>query len=428
MNPTESSGQVLFVTVGSGNPQALEETLYTPISKSIDSPGDWERVVFLPSQATSNHAHELKKRHWMYDVHIRPLPPAAENDADRCYDHFQHVIAELGRVRPEKMVVDITRGTKAMSAALLLAAFRHRISAIRYVEGERDPANPAVIRPGSERVRDVRAHHAVYDRTLDEARLLLLRGDCAAAAHLLRDFDAHPQAVGARRLAEFYAAWDRFDYRAAHEIGLDQQVPADWATALPSEATRHWVHQLAAPLRDDYRAKAERVRRLAVDVFRNGERRIRQRQFEDAVVRAYRVLEMVGQARLFDRGLDSAALPSDHPVICKLRTDLRKKGSADFGENRDGTLNAGRELVARTLERLDDGLAGRLLELAKKEYNDFCLADRNRSILIHGFVAVGPSEDVPLRRLYDDLATLLRADCVQADAWLTAARFPVGGA
>jgi hypothetical protein len=142
----------------------------------------------------------------------------------------------------------------------------------------------------------------------------------------------------------------------------------------------------------------------------NGERRIRDRHFEDAVLRAYRVLELVGQLRLFAHGLDSARLPPDHPAVQALATKLEKNRSVGFGtNNRDGTLTAGRELVARLLKGLDDPLATSLLNFDKQPGLPR-ISDRNISVLIHGFEAVGPEEDLPLRRLYAALERLLLCD------------------
>ncbi len=418
---------VLFLTVGLGNPDKLEETLYTPISKSVTT-GDWQRVVLLPSQETLEHARELKRRHPQRDVHIRPLPPGvSESDADACYDHFQGVIAELGGSSGGNMAVDITRGTKAMSAALLLAAFRHRIARVRYVEGDRDPANPGVVLPGSERVRDIHADIAFNHRAIDEARLLFLNGDFAAASILLRSLPQESTIEALARISDFYSAWDRLDYKSADEIHLDSEVPARWRPHVPSDEVRRWVHQLAKPFphRNDggYSSlMAARLRLLIVDLLANGERRVRQRQFEDAVLRAYRVLEMLGQARLFDRGLDSATLPVDHEVIREFQAELAKKGSAGFGVNQDGTLNAGRELVARLLKRLDDPLAPELLKVGTS--GALRITSRNHSVLIHGYEAVGPGDQGLLDALYEELRQILRRDRADFEKDLKLARFP----
>lgn len=410
---------VLFLTVGSGNPNKLEETLYAPISTSISS-GQWNRVVLLPSRDTLEHAREIKRRHDRHDVHIRPLPDGvSENDADACYDHFQKVVAELGTHGHGGMAVDITRGTKAMSAALMLAAFRHRIGTIRYVEGDRDPRNPAVIVPGSERVRDVHANSATNHRTIDEARLLLTHGDFAAASHLLRHLPHSDDVQRITPIADFYAAWDRLDYRTADETHVDRHAPSEWQRYLPSNEARQWVHRLAQPFPDrgvpDYCATmAARLRRLIVDLLANGHRRVCQRQFEDAVLRAYRVVEMLGQARLFDHGLDSAALPANNAQVQELQRDLERNRSAGLGTNKDGTRNAGRELVARLLKRLHDPLAQHLITVGSK--GALRIASRNQSILIHGFEAVGPTDVRLLEDLYEELQQLLRMDRSDFDA------------
>ena len=47
----------------------------------------------------------------------------------------------------------------------------------------------------------------------------------------------------------------------------------------------------------DHPATAARLRRLALALFANGERRVCPARNEDALVRAYRLLELIGQAR-----------------------------------------------------------------------------------------------------------------------------------
>jgi len=429
MTDSNSPSAVLFLTVGMGSAGRLEETLYTPMSKSISS-GNWRRIVLLPSQGSLEHACELRRRHAECDVAVRELPRGvSENDADACYTHFEQVIAdELVRgSSPEDMAVDITRGTKAMSAALLLAAFRHRIARVRYVEGDRDRNNPGVVEPGTERVREIHAAVAFHHRTIDDAHLLMRQGNFAAASFLLQPLSDDLETKGLVRIADFYSAWDRFDYKSAAELDIPSEVPEPWQRCVPPEEVRRWVRELARPWpqhgAQGYSSlMAERLRLLVVDLLANGWRRVRHRQFEDAVLRAYRVLEMLGQARLFERGFDSARLPRDSKSIKEFQEDLKKEGSAGFGVNRDGTLNAGRELFARLLQRLGDPLAPKLLRVAAE--NAFRVTTRNRSILIHGFEAVGPDDESLLDALYEELCGILREDSADFGARLKIARFP----
>jgi hypothetical protein len=215
-----------------------------------------------------------------------------------------------------------------------------------------------------------------------------------------------------RPALDFHAAWDRLDYQFAAKIVLAAAAPiVDWRRVWPKAAMREWVGRLAAPMpMDEPAAMAERLRLLAADLLANGERRIRDRHFEDAVLRAYRVLELVGQLRLFSHGLDSGRLPRDHTAVQAVGAKLAKKGSAGFGTNKkDGTLTAGRELVARLLKALGDPLAQTLLNFDKQPDLPR-ISDRNFSVLIHGFQAVGPDDKQPMRALYRELEKLLIDD------------------
>jgi hypothetical protein len=172
-----------------------------------------------------------------------------------------------------------------------------------------------------------------------------------------------------------------------------------------------WVRQLAEPFpaAKDLPAgqrKAGHLRLLAADLLANGERRIRDDHFEDAVVRGYRVVELVGQTRLFDKGLDSACIPPDDPQVIRLIDKMEKRAQSSFGRNSDGTLSAGRLQVARLLKEKGDPLAGRLLKTGE----DPLLKSRNVSVLIHGFAGAGVAEQGPLRKLFGELEQILRED------------------
>lgn len=409
----------LLLTVGTGDSTRLEDSLYVPLLKSIDTE-QWTQVVLLPSQSTIIHAEEIARRRPDSNIEIRPLNNGGvENDPDACYSHFEH---QIGRLRAEgltaaDMVADFTRGTKAMSAALVLAAARYDVKVLRYIAGDRDVRGMVVA--GSEEIVAISPAIATAHKQLDTALQLVHRGNFAGALALVPPDDetaaGWPAALGQAAVAlrpalDFYAAWDRLDYQSATNVDLAEAAPlADWQPVWPTPLMQDWVGGLAAPLPapGEHATMAERLRLLAADLLANGERRIRDRHFEDAVLRAYRVLELVGQLRLFTHGLDSARLPPDNCSVRKLAARLAKKRSVGFGTNaKDGTLTAGRELVARLLKELGDPLAETLFNFDKQP-NLPRISDRNVSVLIHGFKAVGPEKDVPLCALYRELEQLV---------------------
>ena len=427
------SGRILVMTVGTGDVTKLEETLFTPLRKSIATEG-WARVILLPSSITEEYAQRLQQGLEGVEMAIRPLPAGDENDADRAYAHFDAVLAETLRdVPPDRVVVDFTRGTKAMSAALVLAATRHEVPRLRYITGRRD--RRGMVEAGSEDIRSIGTTVVAGHRRLDLARDLMRRGSFPAAEAVLPDpghafaglypSDLIETAQAVRTATRFYAAWDRLDYAAAAQVDVSAPPADDWATLWPSPAVRDWVEALACETaRSDSAAMAARLRRLAVDLLANGERRLRQGQHEDALVRAYRILELIGQARLFDHGLDSGNLDPNDKAVQSLQKKIEKKNQAPLAERADGTLLAGRFQVARILKECGDALAGRLLDFEQKALLRPTL--RNNSLLIHGFAACAPEDPEALRRLFADLAQLIQADNdpKTVNNWLLVARTP----
>ena len=416
MTPT---GRVLIMTVGTGDVDRLEETLFTPLRKSIATDA-WARVVLLPSRVTEEFAQALRDRLAGADVDVKPLPAGDENDADAAYAHFDDVLGTvLQDAAPEEVMVDFTRGTKAMSAALVLAATRRAVPRLRYVAGKRRDRR-GMVEPGSEVVREIRTTAVDGHRRLDLARELMRRGNFPAAADVLPDVEQSPathyessliaSARVVRTTARFYAAWDRLDYASATKIDVGEPPAGEWTELWPTERVRGWVRDLECePERSDHEAMAARLRRLVVDLIANGERRIIQGQHEDALVRAYRALELLGQARLFDWNLDSGDLDRKHKAVEYVQRSIAKKGQDPFGPGRGGKLQAGRQQVARILKKCGDPLAKRLLKFDQEE----ALLKptlRNNSVLVHGFIARAPDDPSLLQRLFRDLEALALQD------------------
>jgi CRISPR-associated protein (TIGR02710 family) len=396
--------RTLLLTVGTGNVEDLDRTLLTPLRLSI-ARGEWSQVILLPSQLTAGNAEKVRALVGPVPIVIEPLPAAGqEDDADACFAHFHLILERLltGGARPADVLVDFTRGTKAMSAALVLAAVGHGLPQLRYIYGgERDERGQ--VKPGTERVGEFATAAVTAVRRLEDAQGLVALGHFASVQTVLAGApwpaDLRGRAEGLARLAEFYAAWDRLDYAGAHALA-SAAAAADpaWARFLPPSEARAWVAELAQPLPDDFGLRAARLRRLAADLTANGERRIRDHQFEDAMLRAYRVLELVGQLRLFARGHDPGNLDPNHAEVKQALHKLIR------GVPRGGTVQLGRFQVAALLKELGDGFGRRLIELGN------LVSGRNDSVLIHGYMAVGGRDADRLRDLFRKVAKLVRED------------------
>ncbi|NGZ06556.1 MAG: TIGR02710 family CRISPR-associated protein [Magnetococcales bacterium] len=433
---------VLLLTVGTGDENRREETLYTPLRLSIQD-GRWSRVILLPSQVTGEWADAVKGALHAYPVEVYPLPAAGdEDDADRCFDHFDRVLTGLKEQGEESgfMAVDPTRGTKMMSAALTLAAVRHDIPHLRYITGERDQRG--MVTSGSERIARFKTTRIMASHRLEDACRLFEHGNFAAVMELLPDpnhpltrlnwpEEFHVQLSAIRALASFYEAWDRLSYRAAHAVPLSEpeSLASEWRRFYPAPVVRAWVEHLAMtfPEGDDLETrrqkKAPYLRRLMVDLWANGWRRLQQKQLEDAVVRAYRVLEMAGQMALFLHGHDSSCLDPADATIRSYLDYMKGKKDTPLSANRDGTLMAGRERVTGLLKMLKDPLARTLSDLGNLPMMSARV--RNGSVLIHGFQARAPDEGT-MRDFYRRLESevLLPGCAPYGTEWLALARTP----
>ena len=112
---TKPTGRVLILTVGTGDIDRQEETLFRPLTLSMEK-GKWDQVVLLPSAVTETFARKLENRLRDWPIRIDPLPGAGmENNADACFAHFDSVLAELRDAghSAEMIVADFTRGTKS---------------------------------------------------------------------------------------------------------------------------------------------------------------------------------------------------------------------------------------------------------------------------------------------------------------------------
>ncbi len=437
MNEGADSRAVLLLTVGTGDRNRLEETLLTPLAKSIEA-GPHGRVILVPSPATAAYAETIRQRLPDRAIEIRPIPQDGdEYDPDRCFAWMDGVLAEvIGQGHPpESIVVDFTRGTKSMSAAAMLAGVSRGVGWLRYVDGVRQQDPRGMVQAGTERMRQVQPALATVRAQLQRALSLIANGQFAAAANLFPGWRAdalaafpeaaRPAAAAAAWFAAFWGDWDRFFYAsAARRLAelKDLAIPTEWSSFLPSQKNQALLELLAQGLPTDFPEKARHSRCLAVDLLANAERRLRWGQPEDALQRAYRVLESAGQARLFTHGLDSEAVDPTHPGVKEWLEYKKRKGNS-VASRLQGKLTLGREHVASLLKRLKDPM-GEALSNPKERLGMDVTTWRNLSILNHGFASNTEAHHEELRRLLQGLRDLLRKDPDLEEWTIEAARFP----
>ncbi len=429
--------KALVLTVGTGDKKNLEKSLFQPLMKSINK-GTWNKVVLLPSQeTTANAEHLIQDIGGGATIMCKPLGASGlETNVDECYGHFDCVLEDLINQGFDKVdiTLDFTRGTKAMSAALLMVGVSREISNVRYVSGNsRDQRG--MVEPGSEKIEEVTTELVNTRRLLNQTERLMLRGSFESVCVLLKGYKPHEtneylntmgkMLQGIHTAAKVYSAWDRFDYKDAISQWNDNQNLLDNGTFVPKLDIRIWLKALAQDIdRQDAPKAAIYVQKLACDMLANAERRQRDGLYEDAYVRSYRVLELLGQYCLFQNGYDSGQLPEDDDKILEFENYLKDERSAVLGRRKVKKqlfATAGRLQVARFLKFLKDPRGINLINLGKKR-GCFLEKNRNHSLLIHGFSAASTEQIQNLRASMDDLENFLLNDFPEAGDYLNMAR------
>jgi CRISPR-associated protein (TIGR02710 family) len=429
-------GKVLVLTVGEGTVEKLEETVVTPFRKSFEQ-GEWEQIVLLPSKKTEANARLLEERFPQFPLLVRALRKEKDEDnTDACFRHFDEVLERLlaDGWRREDITADVTRGTKAMTAALAMTAMAHRVGCIRYITGERDERG--MVKPGTEHIIDVPPQRALQRQDVNLAGGYMRAGNYRAVEALFpgapaRMYEGHlkEEIRWLGWAAKFWGAWDRFDYKEAARLarmdGMPREAPAAVREFLPSEPQQQVLSVLAGAAPPEAGDNVGYCRTLAADLIANAERRLREGQNEEVLVRLYRVLELLGQMRLFAHGIDSASVdPDDSRVqawLSACNPELRK--------NRDGRYELARKEAACLLLHIETCWGeGPGLELARKLAQLDWLGEwgptmRNTSLLIHGFRARSRGRERELAQLMTKLTELYCNEGEGDRALLDACRF-----
>ncbi len=304
-----------------------------------------------------------------YEVHIVPT-----DDLDGMVDVALRAFADLRERFPEaRLVADYTGGTKTMTAGLILAALEYPDVELRLVTGAR--ADLEKVHDGTQAGAFAAAERIRLRRAMAPYLSAWTHfGYGAAAAGLAaipapRDPALRGEWQIARDLSAAFDAWDRFDHPAARNL-LDAYRPRI------GQSMGLLLKFLDLLCLDDGDRRKKPARLF--DLWLNAQRRAGQGRYDDAVARAYRLLEWTAQWLLRTyAGIDTADIPQD-----KLPDGFEMK------RNREGEYQAGLYAAwGLVAHHLDSG-PQRFARAERDRMLDHLLV-RNRSILAHGYTPIG---------------------------------------
>ena len=242
-----------------------------------------------------------------YDLITLSDPESVTRTYGEVQDQIREWVERRG-LRPDRVDVDFTGGTKVMSVVLGLVAVEEGVDTV-YVGGPRQEGT--VITGQEEVVRLPNPYRVFAVRELRDAEMLLNDCHADAAARVLEsgiEISAriHRDTLTAyRELAECFAAADLFQFggRLGAPRRFDDNrdlLEAVLHERLYSEMVvlrEHWV-MVRRQAAESQQQGQPAGRETLVELLANADRRTRQSRYDDAVGRLYRAIELRGQQLL----------------------------------------------------------------------------------------------------------------------------------
>ncbi|NUN24327.1 MAG: TIGR02710 family CRISPR-associated protein, partial [Candidatus Jettenia caeni] len=120
-------------------------------------------------------------------------------------------------------------------------------------------------------------------------------------------------------------------------------------------------------------------RLFILDIFSNAERRFEEGKIDDAVVRLYRIVEMLAQERLLNKYRIDTGNVSEEKIPQQVRGEFVSK----YKDKRDGKIKSPQNAAFGLLEALGDDL-GKEFNRRLPQFRQI-QSQRNNSYLVHGF-------------------------------------------
>ncbi len=385
------------------------------------------KVNFVVSANTREIAEQVCREYAQAGGHLPPGcvdfvqiedPETLSCVVDSVRDVARNVHEWTARGESYCVAADFTGGTKCMSVGLALVARRWPCS-FSYVGGsQRGTGGVGTVESGSEHARSWGNPWEVLGyQTVEEAVTIFNSGGYAAAADLtknaltnLRPGSVKRELVALNHAIEGYAAWDRFDHKAAsnhfgHSLSCENDLSAIFCQDVPLLVAEIKKGQATCQKLDE---SSGPTWHLVDDLLHNSQRRAGEQRFDDATARMYRACEAIAQVRLREQH----QIPNTSTVsIAQVPMALQDQWGPQI---KSGFVSIGLQQAFKLLESIGDDLGKLFNELGLGHAESSPLVARNSSILAHGFKPVS-------KGCYDQLQKkvlqLRGSEFVQRDEW-----------
>jgi CRISPR-associated protein (TIGR02710 family) len=372
-------------------------------------------ISFFASQETVDNLSEIRRACSAQSLHFKSQVTLVDdvNDLLHCFEKADEAVKRVineGFSR-DSVIVDYTGGTKNMSVALALASVTRGFS-FSYVGGkERTKGGVGVVIDGTEEVyRNFNPWDVFALEEKKTIALLFNQYQFAAAKELCERLSekARKQRTLFKKIrlaVEGYQKWDLFRHKEAYESFRKARIEEIEEWKDPVFAEFAWKTRSNLPFLERLAQETKRPSKyLILDLFANAERRFEEGKIDDAILRLYRLVEMVAQERLLSQYEINASdvKPDELPLI------LREEFVRRYRSGEDGKIKLPLNALFELLLSLGDDL-GKLFDKNKDQFRKIQYS-RNQSYLAHGFNSSKETTYSDLRNFVVDLKIFTEDD------------------
>ena len=278
------------------------------------------------------------------------------------------------------IVIDYTYGTKTMtmSAAMVSMACRKELI---FVSGERE--NGIVVR-GSEEVKNQNLFPIYDSLLLEKIKDAFNANRYETAKSLLSELvDPKINKEAYYKLINSYSYFDDVNYADAYESFDYKLFSEEWP-----DLSDDFLKNIKSLKILNKETQSQKIYYVLASLINNARRRYEENKFDDAIARLYRSLELIGQIKLEEYGLDSSDI--DLEKLKEFNIDEKFINGLKSLRASDGKIKIGLIKDFELISYFDDDLANFYVENNKRIQN--IVKFRNSSILAHGMEAKSAEE------------------------------------
>lgn len=340
-------------------------------------------IIFFSSKDSERQIVEIIRRlnfeHKATDKIITPSPEII-GDSYRALKEKVISILERWKVRPNRVIVDYTGGTKSMSVSLVLATldFCHKYS---YIGGrERTKQGLGIVIDGKERAYYLKNPWDEYAVSVKE-KISLLFAECHfdAALNYLEGLKEKVSKESKNYylmwidIVKGYSLWDKFKHKEAFS-SLKKGFEKFKIYAYEKKEVKRLIKHIESNLEFLQDMRKEKI---LLDLIANAIRRAEiEKKYDDAVARLYRALEKFAQNELTNLGIKTSNV-KENDIPERIREEFIRK-YRDKDNKIKLPLFASYSLLKEKGDKIGDKFFDRYEEIKR------VIDIRNNSILAHG--------------------------------------------